>query len=134
MQLLSEDPKILTGNIMITRNPCLHPGDVRVMTGVDRPELRHLTNVVVFSSKGVRPACNMMAGGDLDGDVYFVWWDAELMEKHLMPSMVLPPAKYEKPKIIHEKPDGDTLADYFVFYLERDVLGKISNLHLALCD
>ena len=81
MQLLSEDPKILTGNIMITRNPCLHPGDVRVMTGVDKPELRHLTNVVVFSSKGVRPACNMMAGGDLDGDVYFVCWDAELMEK-----------------------------------------------------
>jgi RNA-dependent RNA polymerase len=119
---------------MITRNPCLHPGDVRVMTGVDRPQLRHLTNVVVFSSKGVRPACNMMAGGDLDGDVYFVCWDEELMEKHLMPSMVLPPAKYEKPKIIHEKPDGDTLADYFVFYLERDVLGKISNLHLALCD
>jgi RNA-dependent RNA polymerase len=48
---------------------------VRILTGVDRPELRHLYNVVVFSSKGHRPACNMMAGGDLDGDVYFVCWD-----------------------------------------------------------
>ena len=26
------------------------------------------------------------------------------------------------------------MADYFVFYLERDVLGKIANLHLALSD
>lgn len=48
--------------------------------------------------------------------------------------MVHEPAKYEKPKILTEKPEGDTLADYFVFYLERDVLGKIANLHLALCD
>ena len=26
------------------------------------------------------------------------------------------------------------MADYFVWYLERDVLGKLANLHLALCD
>ena len=26
------------------------------------------------------------------------------------------------------------MADYFVFYLERDVLGKLANLHLAWCD
>jgi len=41
--------------------------------------LSHLYNVVVFSSKGERPCCNMMAGGDLDGDVYFVSWDSELI-------------------------------------------------------
>jgi len=59
----------------VTRNPCLNPGDLRLLQGVDRPELRHLHNVVVFSSKGERPTCNMMSGGDLDGDVYFVCWD-----------------------------------------------------------
>jgi RNA-dependent RNA polymerase len=48
--------------------------------------------------------------------------------------MVHPPQAYEKPKIIHDKPDGNDLADYFIFYLERDILGKIANLHLALCD
>lgn len=73
---------------MITRNPATHPGDVRIMVGVDRPELRHLNNVVVFSSKGQRPACNMMAGGDLDGDVYFVCWDQTLLS-HFKPEMVL---------------------------------------------
>ena len=44
------------------------------------------------------------------------------------------PAHYSKPDFVKEKPEGDSLADYFTFYLERDVLGPISNLHLALSD
>ena len=68
-------PEILTGELLVTRNPCLNPGDLRLLKGVDRPELRHLYNVIVFSSKGERPTCNKMSGGDLDGDVYFICWD-----------------------------------------------------------
>ncbi len=41
---------------------------------------------------------------------------------------------YTKPKVLKEKPESDSLADHFIFYLKRDVLGKIANLHLALCD
>ena len=77
--------------------------------------------------------CNMMAGGDLDGDVYFVCWCKDLFA-HLNKDMELPPQKYEKPTIVKEKPDGNEISDYFIWYLERDVLGKIANLHLALCD
>jgi hypothetical protein len=44
------------------------------------------------------------------------------------------PSHYSKPNFVKEKPEGDSLADYFTFYLERDVLGPISNLHLALSD
>ena len=76
----------------------------------------------------------MMAGGDLDGDVYFVCWDDDLLQ-YLSPEKMYEPAAYEKPTVLKEKPtDGESLADYFVFYLERDVLGKLANLHLALCD
>ena len=132
-QLMNDDSHVLTGNLVVTRNPCTHPGDIRIMQGVDRPELRHLYNVVVFSSKGERPACNMMAGGDLDGDVYFVCWDEQLLT-HLKPEMIYPPQGYTKPTVLQEKPEGDTLADYFIFYLQKDVLGTISNLHLAVCD
>lgn len=67
--------QVLLGDLCVTRCPCLHPGDIRLLKGVNKPELAHLYNVVVFSSKGKRPVCNMMAGGDLDGDVYFVSWD-----------------------------------------------------------
>ena len=44
------------------------------------------------------------------------------------------PGDYIKPTVLKEKPPSESLPDYFVFYLERDVLGKIANLHLALCD
>ena len=74
-QLMDGKQEVLTGEIMVTRNPCLHPGDIRVLTAVDKPEFHHLSNVIIFNSKGPRPLCNMMAGGDLDGDVYFVCWD-----------------------------------------------------------
>jgi RNA-dependent RNA polymerase len=67
--------QILNGHILVSRNPCTHPGDVRLLNAVDRPEFHYLTNVIVFPSKGERPLCNMMSGGDLDGDVYFVCWD-----------------------------------------------------------
>lgn len=37
------------GRVLITRSPQLHPGDVQFVHAVRRPELAHLTNVVVFS-------------------------------------------------------------------------------------
>jgi RNA-dependent RNA polymerase len=68
--------KTLTGKVLVTRNPCTHPGDLRLLTAVDKPGIcSDLINVVVFSSKGDRPQCNKMAGGDLDGDVFFICWD-----------------------------------------------------------
>ena len=63
----------------MSRNPCTHPGDIRVLEAVDIPQFRHLSNVVVFSSKGDRPQFNKMAGGDLDGDVYFVCWEKSII-------------------------------------------------------
>ena len=117
----------------MSRNPCTHPGDVRLLEAVDVPELRHLTNVVVFPSTGLRPLCNMMAGGDLDGDVYFVCWDHRILN-HLTQRSLYPPAMYTKPDLIKEKPAEESIADYFTFFLERDVLGQVANLHLNLCD
>lgn len=44
------------------------------------------------------------------------------------------PGNYSKPTTVKEKPPQEGLPDYFIFYLERDILGKICNLHTALCD
>lgn len=125
--------EVLLGDLCVTRCPCLHPGDIRLLKGVNKPELAHLYNVVVFSSKGERPACNMMAGGDLDGDVYFVAWDKQMMS-HLNPSQMVAPAIYEKPTDLTKKPAGSEIADYMCFYFENDCLGMLSNLHLAISD
>jgi RNA-dependent RNA polymerase len=43
--------KPIVGQVLITRSPQVHPGDIQLVTAVRRPELQHLTNVVVFSCK-----------------------------------------------------------------------------------
>ena len=53
---------------------------------------------------------------------------------NLSPEDMVDPGVYEKPTVVKQKPQGDEIPDYFVFYLERDCLGKIANLHMALCD
>ena len=59
---------IIGASVLVARNPCLHPGDLQKLKTVDREELHHLVDCIVFSTKGRRPAADMMSGGDLDGD------------------------------------------------------------------
>lgn len=51
-------PKVIAGSrLIISRSPALHPGDVRIVTGVrvpDRSPLMQLRNCICFSSKGKR--------------------------------------------------------------------------------
>ena len=62
-------PMALKGmEILVTRNPCLHPGDLQKFSVVDKPELSHLSDCIVFPVRGKRPSADMMSGGDLDGD------------------------------------------------------------------
>ena len=63
---------IITGQVVVAKNPCLHPGDIRVLNAVYKDELLHLKNVLVFPCKGDRPHTNECSGSDLDGDLYFV--------------------------------------------------------------
>lgn len=54
--------RLLTGPVVVTRNPCLHPGDVRLLTAVNAPQLVHLVDCVVFPNHGPRPHPSEMAG------------------------------------------------------------------------
>lgn len=62
-------PYALKGTeVAVIRNPCLHAGDWQKFRVVERPELAHLVDCIVFPTQGKRPAADMMSGGDLDGD------------------------------------------------------------------
>ncbi|KAG6029796.1 hypothetical protein E4U41_000283 [Claviceps citrina] len=129
---LGPEKTIITGVCIVGRNPSLHPGDIRVVQAVDEPKLRHLTDVVVFSSEGDRPVPNMLSGGDLDGDDFFVIWDPDLI-----PSVWnYPPMNYEgpKPRELPRDVTVEDLQEFFVNYMKNDVLGLIAIAHLAFAD
>ena len=64
----SRFPSPITGDVIVAKNPAMHPGDILVLKAVDKPELRHLRNVLVFPVEGPRPHASETSGGDLDGD------------------------------------------------------------------
>jgi RNA-dependent RNA polymerase len=75
----TETLHVVKGLVVIAKNPCLHPGDVRILEAVDVPALHHLYDCLVFPQKGERPHSNEASGSDLDGDLYFVTWDGNLI-------------------------------------------------------
>lgn len=50
----SANSLVVTGKVVVAKNPCLHPGDVRVLKAVDVPALHHMVDCVVFPQKGHR--------------------------------------------------------------------------------
>lgn len=61
--------------MLVTRSPCVHPGDIRILNAISAaevPKLKGMINVIVFSKKGDRPDFNKMGSGDLDGDIYWI--------------------------------------------------------------
>ncbi|KAL9659318.1 hypothetical protein QQ045_024123 [Rhodiola kirilowii] len=71
--------QVIKGHVVVAKNPCLHPGDIRILEAVDAPGLHHLTDCLVFPQNGERPHTNEASGSDLDGDLYFVTWDETLV-------------------------------------------------------
>ena len=71
----SQTEAIIGENVIVTRSPALHPGDVQLANAVDVPDgspLRQLYNCVVFSQHGSRDLPSQLSGGDLDGDLFSV--------------------------------------------------------------
>jgi RNA-dependent RNA polymerase len=137
----------------VYRSPSLHPGDIRVLKVRNLKKLRHLVNVAVFPATGKRPHPNEMSGGDLDGDIYSIVFDPELI-----PTDTYTPMDFSTPSQIGESRDSvigslmnlinlsrmgvilsenvtiDKVKDFFVDYLSNDNLGVIANAHVAFAD
>jgi hypothetical protein len=129
--------RVILGPVIMYRNPCLHPGDIRLVTAVDVPELHLTPSVVVLPADAadysLAASCS---GGDLDGDQFSVIWDKSLLPPD---ELCQPPCNYEElpcgePEEVPDATEPEHLAEFFIKCIRNDALGRVANMHLALCD
>ncbi|KAG9121227.1 hypothetical protein FRC07_002909, partial [Ceratobasidium sp. 392] len=77
-----QDKYCITGPVLVTRNPCILPSDVRKVMAVDCADLwtAGYHDVIVFSVKGESSLASMLGGGDYDGDTVYVIWDHMIVD------------------------------------------------------
>ncbi|KAJ5510324.1 RNA-dependent RNA polymerase eukaryotic-type [Penicillium expansum] len=124
--------EVIEGLCILARNPSLHPGDIRVVQAVNRPELQGLRDVVVLPQTGDQDIASMCSGGDLDGDDYLVIWDPDLIPaKWFVECMDYKGSK--APDLDHDV-TVDEITSFFVTYMKNDCLPRIAHAHLAWAD
>ncbi|KAJ7598370.1 RNA-directed RNA polymerase [Mycena floridula] len=115
------------GDVLVVRNPCLHPGDCLKLRAVDNDMLSHLVDCIVFAAvarPGHHAAPSLSSGGDLDGDRFTVCWDPDLVPKTVAQSYDYPAAK-ERTGLSVTRSD---LAHYFATYNNSGV-ARVVALH-----
>ncbi|KFY03027.1 hypothetical protein V490_00321 [Pseudogymnoascus sp. VKM F-3557] len=128
-------PKVIAGKeLIITRAPALHKGDIQIVTAVTVPAhspLMSLRNCICFSQKGSRDLPSKLSGGDLDGDLYQIIFDPMAR-----PKWVFPPADYhsQTPVELNRPVERKDMTDFFVRFMATDQLGGIAVLHKVLAD
>ena len=142
----------LQGDVYVTKNPCLHPGDIKILKAVNnekvKQNLSHMINVIVFSAledeKDTRPIQNQISGGDLDGDIYYVSWNKDIIDgivKRNVPSQEDPkyPQQNNNKEVNNNKIMNNTISmnDVILSHIntmKNDLVPLISNLYLAHAD
>ncbi|TGO10654.1 hypothetical protein BTUL_0129g00380 [Botrytis tulipae] len=74
------DTQLENMDVLVARNPAHYPSDIQRVTAVNKHELRHLKDVIVFSTKGYPSLADKLSGGDYDGDIAWVCWDRAIVE------------------------------------------------------
>uniref|UniRef100_A0A0G4FRH0 RNA-dependent RNA polymerase n=1 Tax=Chromera velia CCMP2878 TaxID=1169474 RepID=A0A0G4FRH0_9ALVE len=143
---------VVTGPLASAKHPLYKISGVRIVTGVDRPELRHLKGVIVFSARGPHPKLMELSGADADGDWVFITDYPPLLSSITdEPPSIAVPAKKEKksehqqeqrdqedraaataedsPPTPHVPPEGKTFN-----HTHRDLAASLSQNALGLLD
>lgn len=125
---------VLGTDIIVSRSPALHPGDVQVANGVQPPPdspLWKIYNCICFSQRGNRDLPSQLGGGDLDGDRFCIIFDERARVKR-----TFPPADYPRqmPMNIGRPVEKEDMVEFFVQFMEADQLGQIAVQHRVLAD
>ncbi|CAF0879967.1 unnamed protein product [Adineta ricciae] len=123
--------KVLEGTVIVTKNPCLYPGDIRKLTAVNVPLLRQcMRNCIVFPTRGARPHSDEISGSDLDGDQYWVYWGKDLkINQPVDPLAHSSAEKLKEPHITTEK-----IVDYYLNTMSSRCYSLIAEMHTIVAD
>ncbi|KAL6216987.1 hypothetical protein ACLB2K_010205 [Fragaria x ananassa] len=125
--------QVIKGLVVVAKNPCLHPGDIRILEAVDAPGLHHLHDCLVFPQKGYRPHSNEASGSDLDGDLYFVTWDENLIPPSMKSEEAMDFDAAEAKNLDRPVTNQDII-EFFVRNMANENLGAICNAHVVHAD
>jgi hypothetical protein len=76
LHIICSDNGQISGKVLVYRNPGLHFGDIHVLKATYVKALESFIGnakyAIFFSCKGPRSVADEIAGGDFDGDMYWV--------------------------------------------------------------
>ncbi|CAA7013937.1 unnamed protein product [Microthlaspi erraticum] len=136
----------ISGDVLVYRNPGLHFGDIHVLKATYVKALEEYVGnskyAVFFPQKGPRSLGDEIAGGDFDGDMYFISRNPELLE-HFKPSepwvSLTPPSKSNSAKIPSKLSPEELEEELFDMFLKTrfhasNVIGMAADSWLTLMD
>ncbi|OAX39662.1 hypothetical protein K503DRAFT_716030 [Rhizopogon vinicolor AM-OR11-026] len=71
---------VITGSVLVWRNPTRLPSDVQKVIAVSHPKLDSYVDVIVFPVKGQRSLASYLGGGGYDGDTVVLVWSKRIVE------------------------------------------------------
>ena len=130
-------------DVLITRFPLQLPSDIYKVRVVHDPRLAYLGDCIVFPTRGHFSIPAKLQGGDLDGDLYYLFWDSRLVEPFENQASFKPRRNLEyfgvtkderlvKDVLNGENAFQDFLREGFRARLNRVPLGQTSNLLLRV--
>ncbi|KAK9435782.1 RNA-dependent RNA polymerase [Metarhizium brunneum] len=136
-------------DVLVARAPSHLPSDIQRVKVVSRPQLRHLKNVIVFSTKGRSSLADKLSGGDYDGDRAWVCWDQEIVQNFwnaAVPDDDTDPEKLgylrklnrSMAQIRQEETGDDAVCSKFLreslaFNMQQSILGKCTDYKERYC-
>ncbi|CAI0543502.1 unnamed protein product [Linum tenue] len=138
----------VSGKVLVYRNPGLHFGDIHILEAVYLKEMEGYVGsskfAIFFPIHGPRSLADEMAGGDYDGDMFFVSRNPQLLESFLQSepweSSSLSASQCEKPSEIPSKMSDELLeTELFKLFLATrfnasSTAGMAAESWLAMMD
>lgn len=122
----------LNKKCIITKCPCIHPGDIRIVTFVDNYDIySKYPNTLIFNTRGNRPLPDQISNSDLDGDCYFIIYDDDIIQNIEMKD----PSNFKSGEIKEKLNIGfEDIIEYFCHFSLKNNLGLVADTHLSISD